>query len=349
MIKIAIVGATGYTGAELVRLLSDHPHADIQVLTSETFAGQRLSDLYPALGEAGNWVLKKKMDVDLTPKNVDVVFLAVPHGESMHMTPGLVKAGVKVIDLSGDFRFPDTSEYEKWYQHKHTAKDLAAKAIYGLPELFRDDIKDANLVANPGCYVTSVVLSLYPLIKAGAVDTKSLVVDAKSGISGAGRKVQAQTQFNRVSENVIPYKLAGQHQHTPEMELALSQATGRDVVINFTPQIVPAKRGILSLAYGRLEKKMTTADLQELYTTAYASEPFVQVRTEQESLPELSQAVGTNLCLVSVYVDERTQTVTALGSLDNLIKGASGQAIQNMNLICGLDETLGLPIAGLIP
>ncbi len=349
MIKIAIVGASGYTGAELVRLLSEHPHADIQALTSETFAGQKLSDLYPGLGAAGEWILKKRMDVELTPKTVDVVFLAVPHGASLHLTPGLIKAGVKVIDLSGDFRFPDTSEYEKWYQHKHTAKELAAKAVYGLPELFRDDIKGAALVANPGCYVTSVVLSLYPLVKAGIVDTKTLVVDAKSGLSGAGRKVQAQTQFNRVSENVVPYKLAGQHQHTPEMELALSQATGRDVAINFTPQLVPARRGILSLAYGRLEKKTTTSDLQELFKKTYAEEPFVQVRTEQESLPDLSQAVGTNLCVVSVFVDERTKTVTAIGALDNLIKGASGQAIQNMNLVCGLDETLGLPTTGQIP
>lgn len=347
MIKVAIVGASGYTGAELARLLSLHPQAKVVAATSDSFAGQKLSDLYPAMGPAGDMVLRKLAEADLSPKAADVVFLAVPHGESLKLTPGLVASGVKVIDLSGDFRFPDTAVYETWYKQPHTAKDLASQAVYGLPELFREQIKSAKLIANPGCYVTSVVLSLYPLVKNGLVDCQHILVDAKSGTSGAGRKVQYETQFARVSENVIPYKVGGVHQHTPEMEQSLRQATGREVVISFSPQLVPARRGILSLAYARLLNRLTTAELTKLYQDFYRQESFVEVRTA--GLPELASAVGTNRCLVSVAVDERTQTAIAVASLDNLIKGASGQAIQNLNLLFGLPETLGLTGPGLLP
>ncbi len=347
MIRVAIVGASGYTGAELVRLLSLHPQAKVVAATSDSFAGQKLSDLYPAMGAAGDIVLRKLAEADLSPKAADVVFLAVPHGESLKLTPGLVASGVKVIDLSGDFRFPDTAVYETWYKQPHTAKDLAGQAVYGLPELFREKIKTAKLIANPGCYVTSVVLSLYPLVKNGLVDCQHILVDAKSGTSGAGRKVQYETQFARVSENVIPYKVGGVHQHTPEMEHSLRQATGKEVIISFSPQLVPARRGILSLAYARLLNRTTTAELTKLYQDFYRQESFVEVRTT--GLPELASAVGTNRCLISVVADDRTQTAIAVASLDNLIKGASGQAIQNLNLLFGLPETLGLTGPGLLP
>ncbi|MEW6516785.1 MAG: N-acetyl-gamma-glutamyl-phosphate reductase [candidate division FCPU426 bacterium] len=348
MIRIAIVGASGYTGAELVRLLSLHPEAKVVAATSDSFAGQKLGDLYPALGAAGDMVLRKLSDADLSPKSADVVFLAVPHGESLKLTPGLVASGAKVIDLSGDFRFHDTSVYEAWYKHPHTAKELAGQAVYGLPELFRDKIRGAKLIANPGCYVTSVVLSLFPLVKTGLVDCQHILVDAKSGVSGAGRKVQYETQFARVSENIIPYKV-GVHQHTPEMEQSLKMAGGREVVITFSPHLVPARRGILSVAYARLLNHSTTAELTRLYQDFYRNEPFVEVRTAPSGLPELASAVGTNRCLVSVLADERTQTAIAVASLDNLIKGASGQAIQNLNLLAGLPESLGLTGPGLLP
>lgn len=347
MSRIAIVGASGYTGAELVRLLSRHPQAKIVAATSDSYAGQKLTDLYPAMGAAGDIVLRKLAEADLSPKAADLVFLAVPHGESLKLTPGLVASGVKVIDLSGDFRFHDTAVYETWYKQPHTAKDLASQAVYGLPELFREQIKGAKLIANPGCYVTSVVLSLYPLVKNGLVDCQHIIVDAKSGISGAGRKVQYDSQFARLSENVIPYKVGGVHQHTPEMEQSLRLASGREVVISFSPHLVPAKRGIVSLAYARLLNRATTAELTKIYQDFYRQEPFVEVRTA--GLPELSSAVGTNRCLISVAVDERTQTAIAIASLDNLIKGASGQAIQNFNLLFGLPETMGLTGPGLLP
>jgi len=349
MIKIGILGASGFTGAELVRLLANHPKAKIVAATSESYAGKKLSEIYPALGAAGCVVLAKLADTDLSPEALDLVFLALPHGESMAAAPRLLAAGLKVIDLSGDFRFQDIGVYEKWYKHEHTAKDLAAKAVYGLPELFRNEIKTAAFIANPGCYVTSAVLALYPMVKAGLVDCETLIVDAKSSPSGAGRKPKTETMFTSVSENVVPYKMAGTHQHTPEMEMALSKATGQNVVLTFSPQLVPARRGILSLAYGRLKHKTDSLELARLYADTYAGEPFVAVRQPGEPWPDLASAVGSNQCVVAAAVDSRTGMAVAAASLDNLIKGASGQAVQNMNILFNLDEHQGLPTAGLIP
>jgi N-acetyl-gamma-glutamyl-phosphate reductase len=349
MIKIGIVGASGYTGAELVRLLDKHPEVQVNVATSETYANQKLSELYPALGESGDITLSPLAKADLSTSNVDLVFLGLPHGEAMKAAPALVDSGVKVIDLSGDFRLQDTDQYETWYQHKHTAKEWVTKAVYGLPELFRDKIKSAVFVSNPGCYVTAAVLALYPMVKSNAIETKSLIVDAKSGISGAGRKAKPETHFNRISENIIPYKMAGTHQHTPEMEMALSQATGQEVVITFSPQVIPARRGILVTAYGKLNKPMSTEEIASLYQKTYEKEAFVRVLTKSGAWPDLSSSVGSNMCVVKADMDSRTNTVIMTSSMDNLIKGASGQAIQNMNLMLGLDEGLGLPRNGLIP
>lgn len=349
MLNVGIVGASGYTGAELVRLLANHPDVEVKAVTSESFAGQKLNELYPALREAGDLILDKLENTSLGPDDLDLVFLGVPHGESMTMTPDIIKTGVKVIDLSGDFRFQDIGVYEKWYKKEHSAKELASKAVYGLPELFRNDIKAAKFVANPGCYVTATVLALYPLIKEGLIETETIVADAKSGISGAGRKATPITAFNRVSENVVPYKVMGLHQHTPEMENALSMATGKPVKLSFTPQLVPARRGILTSVYGRLVKKISINELEDLYKTTYANETFVSVRTGDETWPDLSAAVGSNSCIIKSTLDERTGMVMAVATIDNLIKGASGQAIQNMNLLCGLAEELGLPKYGMIP
>jgi N-acetyl-gamma-glutamyl-phosphate reductase len=346
MIKVGILGASGYTGAELVRLLTGHPAARITAVTSETYAGKRLREVYPGLGLAGDLTLTPLAATDLSPAAVDAVFLALPHGESQRLAPKLVEAGLKVIDLSGDFRFPDTAVYEKWYQQEHVAKGWAEQVVYGFPELFRKRILGAQFVANPGCFVTAAVLALYPLVREGLVDARTLVVDAKTGLTGSGRKTKFESMYMQVAENVVPYKVAGVHQHTPEMELALSQATGQEVVITFTPQLVPVRRGILAMTYGRLLKPATTAQLVELYRGLYQDEPFVTVWGAENGWPDLTAAAGSNQCLVRPAVDERTGLAVVAGVIDNLVKGASGQAIQNFNLMFGLDETAGLPRMG---
>ncbi len=346
MLKIAVVGASGYSGAELVRLLANHPEARVVAATSETYAGQRLSQLYPGLGPAGDLILTAEAHAPLKAGAVDAVCLALPHGESQTLAPGLLQQGLKVVDLSADFRFARTEIYEQWYGRQHQARDWAGQAVYGLPELFRDQIRKAQLVANPGCFVTGAVLALAPLLRSGLVEPRGLVVDAKTGITGAGRKPKPETAFNQLSENVVPYKLAGAHAHTPEMEMVLTRACGREVSLTFTPQMVPARRGILLVAYARLQSPATTEQLQAALQEAYREEPFVLVRGAADPWPDLACAVGSNACVLKAAVDERTGLALAVASLDNLGKGAAGQAVQNLNLMFGLDETLGLPRTG---
>jgi N-acetyl-gamma-glutamyl-phosphate reductase len=343
MIRVGIVGASGYTGAELVRLLSAHPQVKIAAATSESFAGQALNEVYPALMAAGEIKLARFTDTHWSSTDMEAVFLALPHGEAQAVAPALLGAGLKVIDLSGDFRFAETPVYEQWYHRPHTAKELAPLAVYGLPELFRDQIRNARLVANPGCFVTAAVLALWPLVHEGWVDPSALIVDAKTGVSGAGRTPKPETIFTKISENVVPYKTTGTHQHTPEIEMVLKHA-GHDVRVTLTPQLVPARRGILAMAYGRLQAEIEEQELNQLYQRHFGSEPFVRLLTS--GWPDLGCTQGTNLCVVRPAVDLRTRTAVVAASLDNLIKGASGQAIQNLNLMFGLDETLGLPGVG---
>jgi N-acetyl-gamma-glutamyl-phosphate reductase len=319
MVRIGIVGASGYTGAELVRLLALHPSARVVAATSETYAGQPLRNVYAGLGAAGDVVLSALARTELTPRTVDAVFLALPHGEAHALAPGLVSQSLKVVDLSGDFRFP---------------------------ELFREKIAGAAFVSNPGCFVTAAVLALYPLVKAGWVDARTLVVDAKSGLTGAGRKAKTETMYTHAAENVVPYKLAGTHQHTPEMEMALSRAAGREVTLTFTPQMVAARRGILATTYGRLTGARTSAEVAELYAETYRGEPFVTVVPGDGPWPDLAAAVGSNQCVLKAAVDERTGLAVVVAALDNLIKGAAGSAIQNLNLMSGLPEDTGLPLGG---
>lgn len=346
MVRIGIVGASGYTGAELVRLLAGHPSARVTVATSETYVGQTLRQVYPGLGAAGDLKLASLAATELTPRAVDAVFLALPHGEAHALAPGLVSQGLKVVDLSGDFRFPDPAVYEKWYLRPHGAPDWAGRAVYGLPELFRDKIAGAAFVSNPGCYVTAAVLALYPLLQAGWVDERTLVVDAKSGLTGSGRKARTETMYTQAAENVVPYKLAGTHQHTPEMEMALSRAVGRDVVLTFTPQTIAARRGILATAYGRLTGAHTSAEAAARFAEAYRGEPFVTVVPEDGPWPDLAAAVGSNQCVLKATVDTRTGWAVVVSAIDNLIKGAAGQAIQNLNLMFGWPEDAGLPVGG---
>ena len=346
MLRIGIIGASGYTGAELVRLLGAHPSARVVAATSESSAGQSLLQLYPGLGPAGDLRLTHASQTVLTPETVEAVFLALPHGEAQALAPDLVGKGLKVVDLSGDFRFPDPAVWTQWYHRPHQAPDWAGKAVYGLPELFRKQITGAAFVSNPGCFVTAAVLALYPLLQAGWVEPGTLIVDAKTGLTGAGRKATLESMFTHVTENVVPYKLAGTHQHTPEMEMALARATGRTVAITFTPQLVPARRGILAMAYARLTAPRSTADLTACFQETYHGEPFVTVSAADAPWPDLASAVGSNRCVLKAAVDPRTGLAVVAAAIDNLIKGAAGSAIQNLNLMCGMPESAGLPLGG---
>ena len=345
MLKVGIYGASGYTGQELLRLLLRHPQTEIVALTSRRYAGVSVSDIYPVfIG------LTDLAFIDASPDDVaglaDIVFLALPHGVSMKVAPVFLKAGKKVIDLSADFRLRDVAAYEQWYG-RHTAPDVIKESVYGIPELYRDDIVTARLVANPGCYPTSVILGLAPLLRADWIENTSIIVDAKSGVSGAGREPQVGTLFCEVDEGFKAYKL-GQHRHTPEMEQEISLLAGHDVRISFTPHLLPLKRGILSTIYATLQKDVTTAELIDLYRTFYEGKNFVRVY-KAGNLPNISSVRGSNYCDIGLTIDKRTKRVIIISTIDNLIKGASGQAIQNMNLMCGLNEDTGLNMVSLFP
>ncbi|MFA4915443.1 MAG: N-acetyl-gamma-glutamyl-phosphate reductase [Syntrophales bacterium] len=345
MLKIGIYGASGYTGQELLRLLLRHPEAEVVALTSRRFKGVPVSDVYPIF--AG---LTDLTFTDASPEYLagvaDVIFLALPHGVSMKIAPLFVKTGKKVVDLSADFRLRDISSYEQWYG-RHTAQDIISQAVYGIPELYRNTVKKATFVANPGCYPTSVILGLAPVLKERLIDSTSIIVDSKSGASGAGREPQISSLFCEIEEGFKAYKI-GQHRHTPEMEQELSLLAGHDVRISFTPHLLPITRGILSTIYAKLQKDVTAADLIDLYRTFYRDEKFVRVYKEG-TLPNVSSVRGSNYCDLGIAVDKRTNRVIIISTIDNLIKGASGQAIQNMNLMCGISEETGLDMLPLFP
>jgi len=345
MLKVGIYGASGYTGQELLRLLLRHPKTEIVALTSRRYAGVSVSDIYPVfIG------LTDLAFIDASPEDVaglaDIVFLALPHGVSMKVAPVFLKAGKKVIDLSADFRLRDVAAYEQWYG-RHTAPDVIKESVYGIPELYRDDVVTARLVANPGCYPTSVILGLAPLLRADWIENTSIIVDAKSGVSGAGREPQVGTLFCEVDEGFKAYKV-GQHRHTPEMEQEISLLAGHDVRISFTPHLLPLNRGILSTIYATLQKEVTTAELIDLYRVFYEGKNFVRVY-KAGTFPNISSVRGSNYCDIGLTIDKRTKRVIIISTIDNLIKGASGQAIQNMNLMCGLNEDTGLNMVSLFP
>lgn len=345
MVKIGIYGASGYTGQELLRLLIGHPQSEVVAVTSRRYAGVHVADLYPVFGGLMNLAF-----INSSPEEVadcaDVIFLALPHGISMDVAPIFLKAGKKVIDLSADFRLRDVATYEHWYG-KHTSPDVIKKAVYGIPELYRDQITSARLVANPGCYPTSVILGLAPLMRANWLDNTSIIIDAKSGVSGAGREPQVGTLFCEVDEGFKAYKV-GQHRHTPEMEQEISLLAGHDVLISFTPHLLPVSRGILSTMYATLQKNVTIGDMIDLYQTFYKGKKFIRVY-KAGTLPNISSVKGSNYCDIGLTIDGRTGRVIIVCTIDNLIKGASGQAIQNMNLMCGLSEDTGLNMVSLFP
>ena len=338
MIRTGILGASGYTGAELLRLAAGHPELDVVYATADSMAGTRAGDLYPSVAGAYRDLVFETLDPSRVD-DLDLLFLALPHGTSMELIPDLRKRVGTIVDLAADFRLKDPALYPTWYGETHTAPELLADFAFGIPELFRDAITAAPLVAAAGCYVTAASLALAPLVRSGAVETTGIVVDAASGVSGAGRALKHTTHFGTANEDFIAYGVLT-HRHTPEIE----QAVGAQVL--FTPHLAPMTRGILATCYARPTATTSTADLFEIMHAAYDAEPFVLVRDEP---PSTKATLGSNAAHVTVRHDERTGWVVALCALDNLVKGASGQALQCANLALGLDETAGLTTVGVYP
>jgi N-acetyl-gamma-glutamyl-phosphate reductase len=345
MIKVGIVGGTGYTGVELLRLLAAHPEVELTAITSRKEDGLPVAEMYPSLRGRVNIAFSSPDKVDLT--QCDVVFFATPHGVAMAQAPELLAKGVKVIDLAADFRIKDRAVFEATYKIEHTAPELLEQAVYGLPELNRDDIKQAKLIANPGCYPTTMQLGFVPLLKAGLIDAGHLIADCKSGVSGAGRKAEIGTLFSESSDNFKAYGVSG-HRHTPETAAQLQRYTHDKVNLIFTPHLVPMIRGMHSTLYARLTKDISNEALQQLFEDAYADQPFVDVMP-WGAHPETRSTRGANMLRLALHRPGNGDTLIVLVVQDNLVKGASGQAVQCMNLMFGLDEGLGLQTIALMP
>ena len=342
MIKVGIVGGTGYTGVELLRLLSRHPDVELTAITSRKEAGLRVDAMYPSLR---GWVdLAFTTPDEANLAGCDVVFFATPNGIAMQEAVRLVEAGVRVIDLAADFRIKDIAEWEKWYGMTHASPQLVAEAVYGLPEINRDAVRAARVVANPGCYPTAVQLGFLPLIEAEAIDPASLIADCKSGVSGAGRKAEVHTLFAEATDSFKAYGVAG-HRHLPEIRQGLAAVAGQPVGLTFVPHLTPMVRGIHATLYARLRKDI---DLQALFESRYAGERFVDV-LPAGSCPETRSVRGSNTCRIAVHRPQGSDTVVVLSVIDNLVKGAAGQAVQNLNLMFGLPESTGLEIVPLMP
>ncbi len=345
MIDIGVIGATGYTGVELVRLLLNHPHANLKVLTSEKSAGQKFSAVFPAFSALCDLELEPFYPLEVA-KKIQVAFLCLPHKSSQEAAAKLRERGVKVIDLSADFRLKSAREYEQWYD-KHQHPELLSEAVYGLPELFREKIKGAKLVANPGCYPTGAALALAPLLKEKMIAVDSIIIDSKSGVSGAGRSATTDNLFAEVSEGFKAYKV-GSHRHTPEIEQTLSEIAGEKILVSFTPHLVPMDRGILTTAYAKPFRKLKTADILKVFRSFYKGEKFIRVKAEG-LFPNTKDVRATNFCDIGAIYDERVDRIVVLSAIDNLTKGAAGQAVQNFNLISGFEEGLGLKLFPHIP
>jgi N-acetyl-gamma-glutamyl-phosphate reductase len=341
MVRVAIAGASGYTGFELIRILGEHPEVTLTTITSRAQLGQRLDDFYPAFRGHFDLVFQEP-DPEILARDADLVFTALPHQAAMDMVPALLDRGVKVIDLSADYRFRDPAVYEAWYQ-PHKTPELLTEAVYGLPELYRDAISRARLVGNPGCYPTSIILAAAPLLHHGLVHPETVIADSKSGVSGAGRGASLAVHFCEVNEGFKAYKVC-EHRHTPEIEQELGRLAGRPVTVNFTPHLVPMSRGILSTVYASIESGVSPERIDEAFRAFYTEAPFVRLCRRGE-FPSTLQVRGSNHCDLGWRVDPRTQRVVVVSVIDNLTRGASGQAVCNLNLMCGLPETTGLAAA----
>jgi len=338
MTRVAVVGATGYAGAELVRILADHPQTELTVLTSRQYAGVRFDQVYPAMAGRLDIVCREYAPEQVC-ENADLVFMALPHKLPMAFVPDILKQGKKVVDLSADFRFNDGDLYESVYQ-PHTARELLGSTVYGLSEIYADQIKTADLVGNPGCYPTSVLLPLVPLLKQGLLEPATLIADSKSGVSGAGRSLALTTHYCEVNESFRAYKVAA-HRHNPEMNAILSREAAEAVSITFVPHLVPMTRGMLTTIYATPASALTRQDIIDCYRKAYHRRPFVRLCPE-DRLPNTLHVRGTNYCDIGFKFDEKNRRLILISAIDNLVKGAAGQAVQNMNLMLGFDETAGL-------
>ncbi len=345
MLKVAVVGASGYTGVELLRILVGHPEVEICCVTSRQHEGLPINQLFPSLSGFCE-LLCEPLDVTEIASRADLVFTALPHKTAMEVVPGFLSAGCKVVDLSADYRLKDQAVYEQWYQ-QHSSPDLFSEAVYGLPELYRDQLCSARLVANPGCYPTSVILGLAPLLENHLIDPKSLIVDSKSGASGAGRGVKLGSLFCEVNEGFKAYGIAS-HRHTPEIQQELTRLAGCDIRLNFTPHLLPVNRGILSTCYADSLEDKSTEELIGLFQQYYADEYFIRVMPGGQ-LPNIAYVRGTNFCDIGLVSDQQTGRVIVVTAIDNLVKGAAGQAVQNMNIVSGFDESLGLEIVPTFP
>lgn len=346
MIKVGIIGATGYAGGELVRLLLGHKEVEIKWLGSRSYVEQKYSRVYQNMFRL---VDDKCLDDNMEElaNQVDVIFTATPQGFCASLLNGDILNKVKVIDLSADYRIKDVNTYEKWYGFQHASPQFIQEAVYGLCEVNREDVKKARLVANPGCYPTCSFLAIYPLAKEGVIDMNTLIVDAKSGTSGAGRGAKVDNLYCEVNENIKAYGVAG-HRHTPEIEEQLSYVVNQKVVINFTPHLVPMNRGILVTAYASLKEEISYKEMKAIYDKYYEKEYFVRV-LEKDICPQTRWVKGSNFVDVNFKIDPRTNRVIMMGAMDNLVKGAAGQAVQNMNLMFGLEENMGLQLVPVFP
>ena len=346
MIKVGIIGATGYAGVEIVRLLQQHKDAEVVWYGSRSYIDKKYADVFANMFEI---VDEKCLDdnIEELADKVDVIFTATPQGLCSSLVNEEILNKVKIIDLSADFRIKDVATYEKWYKIEHKSPEFIDEAVYGLCEINREKTKGARLIANPGCYTTCSILSIYPMVKEGLIDPKSIIIDAKSGTSGAGRGAKVPNLFCEVNENIKAYGV-GTHRHTPEIEEQLGYAAGEEVLINFTPHLVPMQRGILVTAYANLKKEVTYEEVKAVYDKYYKKEQFIRV-LENETPPETRWVEGSNYVDVRFKIDERTGRIIMMGALDNLIKGAAGQAVQNMNIIFGLPENEGLQQVPMFP
>ncbi|MEA3560642.1 MAG: N-acetyl-gamma-glutamyl-phosphate reductase [Candidatus Omnitrophota bacterium] len=340
MLKAAIVGATGYTGEELIRLLIDHPKIKITSLTAKIEKASSISEIFPRFTGKIEMECANLKDIAKVAAESQVVFLALPHRVSMNIAPEFLKLGKKVIDLSADYRLKNIALYEQWYKARHGSPSLVDSAVYGLPELYRKEIKKAKLIANPGCYPTGIILALAPFLKEGLADHPDIIVDSKTGLTGAGRRAALELHFSEVAENFKAYKI-NQHQHSPEINQELTRLAGYPIKITFVPHLAPVNRGILNTIYFKKAKKITLKNILSIFRDFYKDEPFVRIKTAGQ-FPQLKEVIETNFCDIGIWSEEISERIIIVSAIDNLTKGAAGQAVQNMNIMFNFQETAGL-------